>query len=213
MVIDNTLSMTPLAPSFADHAAGLPPVVIVHGIFRDHRLMGRLRAAFLRAGRRVFTPDLTPNNGSVSIHELSLQLGKFLEDNLAPGERCDVIGHSLGGLVARTYVQRHGGRARMRRLVTLATPHHGTIMAWLLPGRGVRELRPGSAFLQDLARDVEQLAGILVASYWTPFDVIIMPARSSELPVGRNVRVKLPHHQALVTNPRLARELVELLSQ
>jgi triacylglycerol lipase len=52
-----------------------------------------------------------------------------------------------------------------------------------------------------------------MTSYWTPFDVIIVPARSSELPVGRNVRVILPHHQALVTNPRLARELVELLSQ
>ncbi len=191
----------------------LPTVVIVHGIFRDERLMARLRRAFLRAGRRVLTPNLKPNDGSVSIHELARQLGGYLENNLAPGEQCDVIGHSLGGLVARTFIQRHGGRALVRRLVTLATPHHGTWMAWLLRGRGVREMRPDSAFLRDLASDVDSLADILVASYWTPFDLIIVPARNSKMPVGRNVRVNLPHHQALVTYPRMARELVGILGK
>jgi triacylglycerol lipase len=192
--------------------ADLPPVVIVHGIYRDHRLMRRLRDAFLRAGRRVFTPDLKPNNGSASINELAAQFGEFLEHQLVPGERCDVIGHSLGGMVARTYIQRHGGSVRVRRLVTLASPHHGTLMAWLRPGRVMCELRPGSAFLRDLASDVQQLATVQVTSYWTPFDAIIVPARSSELPIGRNLRVNLLHHQALVTNPRLARELVKLLA-
>jgi len=191
----------------------LPPVVIVHGIFRDHRLMMRLGKAFELAGRRVFIPDLKPNNGSMGINELARQLGGFLEQNLATGERCDVIGHSMGAMVARSYLQRHGGRVRVRKLVTLAAPHHGTLTAWLWPGRGVRDLRPGSAFLHDLARDLDRLEGVLVASYWTPFDLIIVPARSSVIPIGRNVRVNLPHHQALVTNRRLARELVEMLGE
>ncbi len=206
--------MTLLAESPAPEIVtitALPPVVIVHGIFRDHRLMSRLRKTFALAGRRVFTPDLSPNDGSVGINELAVQLGEFLERHLAPGERCDVIGHSMGAMVARSYLQRHGGRARVRKLVTLAAPHHGTMMAWFFGGRGVRDLRPGSPFLRDLARDVSRLDGVLVASYWTPFDAIIVPPRSSELPIGRNVCVALPHHRALVTNRRLARELVELL--
>ena len=203
-------AMTPTAPTPPEC---LPPVVIVHGIFRGQRLMRRLREAFQRAGRRALTPEMIPNNGSVSINQLAIQLGGYLEANLAPGEQCDLIGHSLGGVVARTYVQRHGGRARVRRLVTLAAPHHGTVMAWLLPGQAVRELRPGSAFLRDLASDEQQLAGVHVASYWTPFDAIIVPPRSSEISVGRNVRVNLLHHQGLVTSPRMARELVKLLGE
>jgi triacylglycerol lipase len=185
---------------------------MVHGIFRDHRLMAKLGRAFAQAGRRVLTPDLTPNNGSAALNQLAAQLGGYLEKNLGPGEKCDIIGHSMGGMVARSYVQRHGGRSRVRRLVTLAAPHQGTLLAWLLPGQGVRDLRPGSAFLRDLATDAHALEGIFVASYWTPFDAIIVPPRSSEMPVGRNRRILLPHHRAFLDRPRLARELVDLLA-
>ena len=195
-----------------DSSRGASPVVMVHGIFRDHRLMARLGRAFVLAGRRVLTPDLTPNNGSVSLNELAQQLGGYLEENLGQGEQCDIIGHSMGGMVARAYVQRQGGRKRVRRLVTLAAPHQGTLMAWLLPGQGMRDLRPGSVFLRDLASDVHSLDGVLVASYWTPFDAIIVPPRSSEMPVGRNRRVLLPHHRAFLERPGLARELVALLA-
>jgi len=203
---DATIASTP------DFSLGDLPVVIVHGIFRDHRLMGRLAKAFTHAGRRVLTPDLTPNNGSVGLNELAIQLGEYLNRNLGPGEHCDIIGHSMGGMVARSYVQRHGGRRSVRQLVTLASPHQGTLMAWLLPGAGARDLRPGSAFLRDLASDAHSLDGVLVASYWTPFDAIIVPPRSSEMPVGRNRRVMLPHHRAFLERPRLARELVALLA-
>ena len=191
---------------------GAPPVVIVHGIFRDHRLMGRLAKVFTQTGRRVLTPDLTPNNGSVGLNELAMQLGEYLDENLGPDEQCDIIGHSMGGMVARSFIQRHGGRRRVRRLITLAAPHQGTILAWLLPGLGVRDLRPGSVFLRDLASDAHSLNGVLVASYWTPFDAIIVPPRSSEMPVGQNRKVLLAHHRAFLERPRLANELLELLA-
>jgi len=191
---------------------GVPPVVMLHGIFRDHRLLGRLARAFAVAGRRVLTPDLTPNNGTAGLNELAKQLGKYLDENLVPDEQCDIIGHSMGGIVARSYVQRHGGRRRVRRLVTLASPHQGTLLAWLLPGAGVRDLRPGSAFLRDLASDAHSLDGVLVASYWTPFDAIIVPPSSSEMPVRKNRRVFLAHHRAFLERPGLARELVALLA-
>jgi triacylglycerol lipase len=154
---------------------------------------------------------LRPNDGSAPILELAGQFGEFLEDNLAPGEKCDVVGHSMGGMVARAYIQRHRGRARVRRLVTMASPHHGSMLAWMARGRGVEDLRPGSPFLRDLARDVHELKDVHVASYWTPLDLVIVPPRSSLLPVGKNFSRPLPHHRAFVTNACMARELVELL--
>jgi len=206
------MQINPVASSIPQKCLGFLPVVIVHGIYRDHRLMGRLAREFAQAGRRVLTPDLKPNNGSAGLQELAKQLGAYVDKNLGPDEQCDIIGHSMGGMVVRSYVQRQGGRRRVRRLVTLASPHQGTLLAWLLPGAGLRDLRPGSEFLRDLASDAESLDGVLVASYWTPFDLIIIPPRSSEMPVGRNRKVWLPHHRAYLERPRLARELVSLLA-
>ncbi|MGA2052507.1 MAG: alpha/beta fold hydrolase [Opitutales bacterium] len=206
------MKATPPSPAVSAHEpAQLPPVVLVHGIFRNQRDMRRLRKTLEAAGRRTFAPSLKPCDGSAPLHELAAQLAIFIGENLAPGERCDLVGHSMGGMVARAYVQRHGGRDRVRRLVTLAAPHHGSLLAWCWPGRGARDLRPGSPFLRDLARDVHHLEGVLVASVWTPFDLVILPARSSELPVGRNVRFPLPHHRSLITSRRLARALVKML--
>ncbi|NIY66251.1 hypothetical protein SMALB_4271 [Streptomyces malaysiensis] len=50
----------------------------------------------------------------------------------------DVIGHNLGGLIARHYVQRLGGDTRAHTLVTLGTPHAGTRIAPLLSAPVVR---------------------------------------------------------------------------
>ncbi|MBW3630804.1 MAG: exodeoxyribonuclease VII large subunit, partial [Gemmatimonadetes bacterium] len=66
-------------------------------------------------------------------------------------ERVHVVGHSLGGAVARYYVQRMGGDARVHTLCTLGSPHAGTLAAHLLPSRLVRQLRPDSALMQELA--------------------------------------------------------------
>jgi triacylglycerol lipase len=198
---------------FPAAANPLPPVVLVHGIFRDHCQMRRLRAALAAAGRRTLAPELRPNDGSASLHELAAQLRNFLEEHLAPGERCDLVGHSLGGIVAHACVRRHGEHHRVRRLITLGAPHHGSNLAWLWPGAGARDLRPGSPFLRDLARDAHEADGVDLVSIWTPFDLMIVPARSSALPGARNFRLLLPHHRALVTDRRALRLVVALLGR
>jgi len=65
-------------------------------------------------------------------------------------ERVHVVGHSMGGLIARYYVQRLGGHERVHTLVTLGTPHEGTAMAYTLPHALVRQLRPDSDVIADL---------------------------------------------------------------
>ncbi len=48
------------------------------------------------------------------------------------GEGLLLIGHSVGGLVARTFMELDGGGERTIKLITLATPHHGSPLASLL---------------------------------------------------------------------------------
>ena len=76
-------------------------------------------------------------------------------------ERFHIVGHSKGGLIARHYIQNHGGAARAKSLITLGTPHHGTPLAALGVGlmaggvlsRSPMDMVPGSSFLKLLARD------------------------------------------------------------
>lgn len=76
-------------------------------------------------------------------------------------DRIHVIGHSKGGLIAREFIQNHGGHRRVKSLITLGTPHHGTPTALIgvaLMGAGIvsrspLEMLPGSGLVRRLAAD------------------------------------------------------------
>ena len=66
-------------------------------------------------------------------------------------ERIHIIGHSLGGLIARYYVTRLGGDARVHTLITLGTPHRGSYAAYAVPTALMQQMRPGSDLMRELA--------------------------------------------------------------
>lgn len=75
----------------------------------------------------------------------------------APGfNHADVVGHSMGGLVATYALKRLDQKRRIRRVITLGTPHRGTPLAVagaLVFGafsRGIWQMIPGSSFLREL---------------------------------------------------------------
>ena len=72
-------------------------------------------------------------------------------------ERIHVVGHSMGGLIARYYVTRLGGDERVHTLVTLGTPHHGTYTAYGWHSQLTRQLRPGSGLMRELDQPVPRL--------------------------------------------------------
>jgi pimeloyl-ACP methyl ester carboxylesterase len=62
------------------------------------------------------------------------EIGQELEDDIADlsdftSKNFVIMAHSMGGLVARSYMQEHGGSDRIIKLITLATPHHGSPLA------------------------------------------------------------------------------------
>ena len=71
--------------------------------------------------------------------------------------RVDVVGHSLGGLVATYWLKRIDQGRRIRRVITLGTPHRGTpyaALGVLLLGAispAVWQMLPGSGLVRELA--------------------------------------------------------------
>ncbi len=197
------------APAVAPDPA-LPPVVLVHGIFSSGDDMERLARHLRSQAREVFQPTLTPNGGHAPIEDLAQQLADFIAEKIGE-RRFDLIGFSMGGLIARYYLQRLGGLARVARFISIAAPHHGTHLARLGSLPGWVQMRPGSEFLRDLANDAEALRAISFTSFYTPLDAVIVPARSSEMPQARNVRMWASMHPSFILERRCIRAVAAAL--
>jgi len=171
-------------------------------------------ARYLEAeGWRTYSCDLVPSWGQEGMDVLAGQLQAFVAERLPAGEPFDLVGYSMGGLVGRYYLQRLDGLKRVRRFVTIATPHRGSLLAYAYGNPGFRQMRPGSEFLRDLDRDVNRLAPTGFTSLWTPLDLIVLPARSSVVPTARCRKVWALGHPFMVWQRHCHRAVAESLGE
>jgi triacylglycerol lipase len=182
--------------------SGNRPIVLVHGLFRQAGVFGKLTQRLQRSGRSVYAPNLIHRAGAIALEEVAAQVADYIDRTLTSEQSFDLVGLSMGGLVARYYLQRLGGLDRVERLVTISAPHHGTWMAYGLPRTNCWQMRPGSAFVRDLNRDADRLARLEFTSIWTPWDFIIVPPSSSQMPMGRNIQLPIFAHAMMVRHPR-----------
>jgi triacylglycerol lipase len=180
-----------------------PPVVLVHGIWDSAAAFNVMAARLARDGWQTFAVSMTPNDGSARLETLAEELRRFIQQRMGQQERFSLVGFSMGGLVARYYVQRLGGLDRLVHLVTVSTPNHGTNTAYLQGLAGVLEMRPGSEFLSDLNADADRLAAVSVTSIWSPQDLMIEPAASARLPSGKEVRIPFGWHSFMLRDSRV----------
>ena len=106
-----------------DDSAG-SPVVLLHGLARGPWSMALLGRRLTRAGFTVHNLSYPsrPDSLSTAVAELERQLERR---DLAGRERLFWAGYSLGGLVARAYLEAHRPHGR-DRLVMMAPPNRGT---------------------------------------------------------------------------------------
>jgi triacylglycerol lipase len=211
------------AGSGVARAATLPPqtdapagptgrrVLLVHGIYNSARSMQWVRRLLESRGWQVYAISLKPSDASIPFEAMAGQLDAFVNATFPPGEKFDLVAYSMGGLVSRYYIQKMGGYRRVRRFVTLSTPNHGTVWAWLSGRAGVKEMRPDSPMLRELNADVSKLAPLDYTSIYTPFDLSIVPPASSRMPAARNVLVWVPMHPFMVMMPAPLREVERAL--
>jgi pimeloyl-ACP methyl ester carboxylesterase len=78
-----------------------------------------------------------------------------------PAARLVLVGHSMGGLVARYYAECLDERKLTRRVVTIGTPYQGAVKALSVLGNGYAELGPKKFHVGELARSLPSVAELL----------------------------------------------------
>ena len=185
----------------SDVEAAGTPILLVHGMADNRSIFTLLRLGLRRRGfGRVTSMNYSPLTTDVRV--AAARLAEEVEALVAETgyERIHVVGHSMGGLIARYYVTRLGGDERVHTLVTLGTPHQGTYTAYGWSNQLTRQLRPGSALMRELDQPVPHCRTRFVV-YWSDLDQLVFPQRHAALEhpdlTARNIGLHGVGHMSL----------------
>ena len=181
-------------------------VIVIHGLFATAGAMRVLRDR-LKAETGIATGAFTypPWWGVV---ELAQRLASFLKP-LPPSVRIQLVGHSLGGLAARYFVQVQPRDPRVVQTISLGSPFGGTTALPWLPERLAAELRPGSSMLRTIDCSWSSAAHVAHTSVVASHDMLVRPASSAAWRHGEVLDAKGCGHNGLLFDRRVAGWVVE----
>ena len=199
-----------LLPLPGAHVAGPRPVIVVHGYAMS-------RASFIPLAARLARAGLGPIFGfdywSLGrIAAASRRLAAFIDRVRAStgAGQVDVIGHSMGGVVARYLVAFGGGDGVLANLVTIGSPHAGSDVSALGIGHPTRELVAGSELVRELAAAPPPVRTRMV-TISSRADALVPGARQVAIAGADRVIYDDLGHVALLTSRRVAREIAAYL--
>jgi pimeloyl-ACP methyl ester carboxylesterase len=113
-----------------------------------------------------------------------------------------LVAHSMGGLVARAYLRRHGWDG-IGAVVTLGTPHRGTWQARYGTGEASRQMRRDSDWLRELAASEPPMPRGRMLVVASSQDNIVSWPSSQTVPGARLVLLRGLGHMSFVFEPRV----------
>lgn len=190
---------------------GRLPVLLVHGYQCNRGFWFELRGRLARTGWQVGTISLAPvfNDIDGYVEQLARRIDEVCA--AAGTERLLLVGHSMGGLVSRAYLRRHGN-GKVAKLVTLGSPHHGSRLAVMGPGRNARQMIPGSEWLAGLNAPGAVPLPAATVSIYSCQDNYVMPQDSPVLEGAKVVPLAGIGHLEMAFSPEIERVLLAELS-
>ncbi len=180
-------------------------VVLVHGFFASAGVWRPMKRALANAtGAKVASFTHAPG---VGIDRIARSLARIVE-GIPAGCRIHLVGHSLGGIVSRYYVQELGGHARVSQTISLGSPFGGTERADPFPfliGRELCRTSPVLARLRSRAHEHD----VPHTSFVGEGDLMVVPAASAVFPRGELVIVPRCGHNTLLFHSESIARVVE----
>jgi len=188
------------------------PIILIHGLWNSSEIFSSITSKLDEIGNEYFATTLNHSFGMTSILDLTNKLNKLILDKYDLEKEIDILGFSMGGIIGRYWLQKFNGYKRTRRIISIGSPHKGTLMAQLIPKypfRGISEMKINSKFLRELANNDFFLDEIECITFFTYWDMMVFPSWWTNLKFGKKISVKVYKHRNLVRNKSVVDKIIE----
>jgi predicted alpha/beta hydrolase family esterase len=178
------------------------PILLVHGLACNRGIWRWLTRRLRSAGfANVHAVNMEPLSGDLDELARDVERELLTMHQAYNGARVTIIAHSMGGLVARAALRTLGAKV-IKRIITLATPHHGSAIARLLSWTDARQMYPGSSWLAALNDSQEGRCEVPLTSIYSLEDNLVAPEHSPIMQGAKSLEVRGLGHFGLITSRR-----------
>ncbi len=188
------------------------PIILIHGLWNTSSIFSSITPKLDNIGIEYFAPTLEHSYGMTSILDLTNKLNELILEKYGLEKEIDILGFSMGGIIGRHWLQKFNGYKRTRRLISIGSPHRGTLMAQLIPKypfKGISEMKINSKFLRELANNDFFLDDIECINFFTYWDLMVFPGWWTNLNFGKKISVKVYKHRNLVRKKSVVDKIID----
>lgn len=187
-------------PDFLPSDAHRRGIVLVHGFVCNRGLWNPHMRRLRESGVPFVSVNLEPVFGSIDAYAPIIDDAvKQLE--CATGLAPVILAHSMGGLATRAWLDAFQADARIHRVITIGTPHHGTYLGQWAMVANARQMNLGSDWQKRLASREPATRYERFTCFYGHCDNIVFPAATATLPGADNrhlagiAHVHMAHHE------------------
>ena len=184
---------------------------MIHGLWNTSSIFSSITSKLDDIGIEYFAPTLKHSYGMTSILDLTNKLNELILEKYGLEKEIDILGFSMGGIIGRYWLQKFNGYKRTRRLISIGSPHKGTLMAQFIPKypfKGISEMKINSKFLRGLENNDVFLNDIECINFFTYWDLMVFPGWGTNLNFGKKISVKVFKHRNLVRNKSVVNKII-----
>jgi triacylglycerol lipase len=187
-------------------------VVLVHGFMCNRGFWNPWMRELRAKGVPFIAVSLEPVFGSIDHYPQVIEsaVARLASITAMP---VVLVGHSMGGLAIRAWRASFPEQARVRRIISIGTPHRGTWLARFSYATNGRQMRLASPWLTQLAASEPPSGSAVFTCFFGRCDNVVYPASSATLPGADNRHVDATAHVEMAFCPPVFNELMHWLAQ
>jgi triacylglycerol lipase len=183
---------------FDNAVTGKPPIILIPGVRAKWHFLKFIADMLAVQGYPIYVVEELGHNRQAIDYSAKLVRELIDEKGL---NNVVIVTHSKGGLIAKYLLAFENADNRVKKVIAIATPWHGSNAVNFLPGKTYQELRPQSPIIARLNSQVA--ANDKIVSIFGSFDNHVWPTASCRLAGAKNIQVDIYGHHKILFDKRV----------